>query len=79
MDIGGCHLGERGFVLGEGLPLSGDGSACFGFERFLVSFALNPYIINNSRSKLEPRCNTHTHTQTDILRGVLAHHLPLTV
>ena len=49
MDIGDYHLGERGFVLGEGLPLSGDGSVCFGFDRFLVSFALHSYIINNSR------------------------------
>jgi len=63
VDVRGYHLGERGFVLGEGLPLSGDGSACFGIDRFLVSFALHSYIINNSRIKLEPRCNTHTHTQ----------------
>ena len=66
MNAGGYHLGERGFVLGEGLPLSGDadGSVCFGFDRFLVSFALLSRIIKNSRIKLKPRCNTHTHTHT---------------
>ena len=58
MDTGDYHLGERGFVLEEGLPLSGDGSACFGIDRFLVSFALLSRIINNSRIKLEPHCNT---------------------
>ena len=58
MDTGDYHLGERGFVLGEGLPLSGDGSVCFGF-RPVSSFALLSRIINNSRIRLEPRCNTH--------------------